>query len=180
MGQKLQSKAKPNPMRVRESYVQHMEKDLARSGVTLFEPSNGTLDINSDYLTLSAELTDIPSKELGEHLNAFTQQKMYMRTLVGRMEIFVEEAKRKYMEVSTQYYKELPPKLAESAKERLVVQEPDVKPLYEEYIDLTKKLSIVKMQVENIEDAIFLLSREVTRRTGDFSDENRAYNVGRR
>ena len=84
------------------------------------------------------------------------------------------------MEVSTRYYKELPPKLAESAKERLVVQEPDVKPLYEEYIDLTKKLSIVKMQVENIEDAIFLLSREVTRRTGDFSDENRAYNVGRR
>lgn len=173
-------KMKVNPKEIRKSYIQRMEQDLASSGVTLFEPSNGTLNINNDFLTLSAELTEIPSRELGEHLNAFTQQKMYMRTLVGRMEILVEDAKRKYMEVSTEYYKELPAKMAESAKERLISQEPEVKPLYEEYVDLTKKLNMVKIQVENIEDAIFLLSREVTRRTGDFSDENRVHNVGRR
>ena len=69
--------------------------------------------------------------------------------------------------------------MAESAKERLVVQEPQVKPLYEEYIDLTKKLSILRLQIENIDDAIFLLSREVTRRTNDFSEETRLHNVGR-
>ena len=42
-----------------------------------------------------------------------------------------------------------------------------------------KKLSILRLQIENIDDAIFLLSREVTRRTNDFSEETRLHNVGR-
>lgn len=171
---------KINPRKVRETYLDSIEGSLHQSGVVLFEPDNGSLNINDSYLVLDSELTDVPSKELGEHLNAFTQQKMYMRTVVGRMEIFVEEAKRKYMEVSTPYYKELPPKMAESAKERLIIDEPKVKPAYNEYRDLSLKLSILRAQIENIEDAIFLLSREVTRRSSDFNEENRSYNVGRR
>lgn len=168
-----------NPVKARQSYMQRMEGSLKDKGVTLFEPDNNSLHINSDNLSLPAQITELTAKQLGEHLNAFTQQKMYMRTLVGRMEIFVEEAKRKYLELSIEYYKDLPAKMAESAKERLVVQETQVKPLYEEYIDLTKKLSILRLQIENIDDAIFLLSREVTRRTNDFSEETRLHNVGR-
>lgn len=57
-----------------------------------------------------------------------------MRTLVGRMEIFVEEAKRKYLELSIEYYKDLPAKMAESAKKDLWCKSHKVKPLYEEYL----------------------------------------------
>ena len=170
---------KINPREKRMSYLQTLESGLTKNGVVLFDPENGSLDINEEFLTLSANITDIPSKVLGEHLNAFTQQKMYMRTLVGRMEAFVEEAKRKYMKASNPYYRELSSRMSESAKERFINSEADVYPYYEEYMDLTKQLNMLKMQIANIEDAIFLLSREVTRRTGDFNNENRNHNVGR-
>lgn len=170
---------KINPKKVQESYLQRMENSLKSSGAVFFEPDNGTLNINEELLTLRSNITDLTSQELGEHLNAFTQQKMFMRTLVGRMEIFVEDAKRKYLEVSTPIYQQFPIKTAESAKERIVTQDPEVKPLYEDYIDMSKKLLMLELQLNNIEDAIFLLSREITRRTGDFMDENRTHNIGR-
>lgn len=174
MATKLSPKAK------RKSYLQSIENDLERNGCVFFTPENGRLDIKEDYLSVSGQITDLPSKELGEHLNAFTQQKMFMRTLVGRLEIFVEEARRKYLKKSEPYYRECSGRMSESAKERLVNAEPDVQPSYYEYEDLKKKLMLARLQVENIEDAIFLLSREVTRRNGDFNDENRNYNVGKR
>lgn len=176
----MSSRLKPNPKAKRTSYLQSMEGDLKKNGCVFFSPENNTLNIQEEYLAISGSITDMPSKELGECLNAFTQQKMYMRTLVGRMELFVEEARRKYLSASNPYYKEMNGRMSESAKERLINEEPDVKPLYEEYTDLSKKLLLLKLQVENIEDAIFLLSREVTRRTGDFNDENRNYNVGKK
>lgn len=172
-------KKKINPKQLHETYLQRIENSLKKAGAVLFEPENGTLNINEDLLTLRSNITELTSQELGEHLNAFTQQKMFMRTLVGRMEIFVEEAKRAYLDVSTPIYQQFPMKTAESAKERLVTQDPSVKPLYEEYMDMNKKLLMLELQLANIEDAIFLLSREITRRTGDFSDENRVHNIGR-
>ena len=95
------------------------------------------------------------------------------------MECFVEEAKRAYLEVSAELYAEVNQKLSETAKERLICQDVKVKPKYEEYIDLKTRLNMLKLQIENVEDAIFLISREVTRRNGDFSDENRSHNVGK-
>ena len=38
---------------------------------------------------------------------------------------------------------------------------------------------LLEMNIANIEDAIFMISREVSRRTGDFNNENRNYNVNR-
>ena len=172
-------KQKLNLKKIRASYLANMEQSLTDDGVVIFEPDKYNLDIDNEYLTLSADLTDIPSRELGKHLNAFTQQKMYMRTLVGRMECFVEEAKRKYLSVSAELYENINQKLSETAKERIINQDSRVKPYYEEYGDLKQRLNMLKLQVENIEDAIFLLSREVTRRGSDFSDENRSHNVGR-
>lgn len=177
MGLRAKSKKKVNPKAIQQSYLSKIEGELKDDGVVLFEPENGTLDINEEYLMLPPEITEVPSKYLGELLNAFTQQKMYMRTLVGRMEIFVEEARRAYYHASAPFYRELPDRMSETAKERNVVSEPTVRPHYEEFMDLTKKLNILKMQIANIEDSIFLISREVTRRTGDFTDENRSHNV---
>lgn len=57
---------------------------------------------------------------------------------------------------------------------------PTVQPAYYEYVDYKKKQALVEYSISNIEDIIFMISREVSRRTGDFNEENRAHNVGRR
>ena len=85
------------------------------------------------------------------------------------------------MEASAEAYRELSnSKMSETAKERIINSSEEVQPFYYEYIDYKNKLKLVEYSINNIEDIIFMLSREVTRRTGDFAEENRNYNVSRR
>ena len=179
-------KSKINPKEVlqeKRSYCDKVQKELEDQGVDFFRPSEdgGSLHIDKDYLTLPQNITDIPAKELGEYLNAFTQQKMYMRTLVGYAELFAEEARRKYMAVSEARYRELlGSKLSETAKEREVNSDPNVLPYYETYMDYKNKIKLLNFNIQSIEEAIFMLSREVSRRTGDYENERRDYNVQRK
>ena len=178
--------SKINPKEVlnqKRNYCDKMQEDLEIQGVDFFKPSEdgGSLHIDKDYLSLPQNITEVSTRELGEYLNAFTQQKVYMRTLVGYAELFCEEARREYQEVSESRYKELlGSKLSETAKEREVNSDPNVKPCYEKYLDYKNKVRLLNFNIASIEDIIFLISREVSRRTGDFSEENRNYNVQRR
>lgn len=188
MALKVAKKKAPNKINPKEvlkekrSYGDNIQKELEEQGVDFFSPSeNGSLHIDKDYLSLPQNITDVSARELGEYLNAFTQQKMYMRTLVGYAELFAEEARRKYMAVSEPRYKELlGSKLSETAKEREVNSDPSVLPYYEEYMDYKTKIRLLNFNIQSIEEAIFMLSREVSRRTGDYENERRDYNVQRR
>ena len=182
MGLKKKS-SKINPKEVlsqRRSYSDEIQKELEDQGVDFFRPSEsgGSLNIDKNYLSLPQNITEVSARDLGEYLNAFTQQKMYMRTLVGYAEMFAEEARREYMEVSDARYKELlGTKLSETAKEREVNSDPDVRPSYEKYLDYKNKVKLLNFNIQSIEEAIFMLSREVSRRTGDYENERRNYNV---
>lgn len=172
----LSTEDKIDPKSLRKSYLESMEKSLEDSGVVFFDETN--LNINKEYLVLPPEITEVPSKELGEYLSALTQQKVYLRTLLGRADLAVEAAKRDYLIVSDPLYrKHSRDKLSETAKDRIVNADPDVLPLFNRYVDLKKKYGLVEISIANIEDLIFLVSREITRRTGDFAGENRVYNV---
>lgn len=171
---------KINPKAMHKSYLEKVENDLQRQGVVFFDPGSN-LNITDEYLELPGEITEISSRDLGEHLNAFTQQKVYLRTLFGRVELMVEEARRKYFEASAEYYRKYSlDKMSETAKERLMNAQPSVSPLYYEYIDYKKKLALIEYSITNIEDITFMISREVTRRDSDFKDEYRAESVQRR
>ena len=170
---------KIDPKAIQRSYLDKIESSLEKSGAVFFDDKR--LNITEDYLTLPAEITDIPSKELGEYLNAFTQQKVYLRTLLARADLLVEEARRAYYEASDPIYRKYSfEKMSETAKERLVNANESVRPAYYEYVDLKKKYAIIEISISNIEDIIFMLSREVTRRNGDYAEESRSYNVGGR
>ena len=172
-------KEKIDPKAIRQSYLDKIESSLEEKGVIFFDESN--LNVLEDFLILPAELTEIPSKDLGEYLNAFTQQKVYLRTLLGRADLLVEEARRAYYEVSDPVYRKYSlEKMSETAKDRLVNANDSVKPMFHKYVDAKKKYNLLEISIANIEDIIFLLSREVTRRTGDFNEENRVYSVTRR
>lgn len=178
-------KKKVNPKEVlnQKRYGDKIQEELESKGVDFFSPSEagGTLNIDKDYLTLPQNITDISTRDLGEYLNAFTQQKVYMRTLLGYAELYCEEYRRRYMDVSEPIYKELlKTKMSETSKEREVNSDPEVKPAYEEFVDYKNKVRLLNLNIASIEDIIFLISREVSRRTGDFNEENRNYNVQRR
>ena len=163
-----------------KEYLSNIESDLENQGVVFWQPSVN-LNIQEDYLVLPSEITEIPSRELGEYLNAFTQQKMYLRTLCGRVEIEVEKTRRAYVKSSEKLYASLSNgKMSETAKERIINADSEVEPFYYEFKEWSQKLNMLMQNIANIEDAIFLLSREVSRRTSDFDDENRNYNVGKK
>lgn len=171
---------KINPKKMHKEYLSNIESDLENQGVVFWQPSVN-LNIQEDYLVLPSEITEIPSRELGEYLNAFTQQKMYLRTLCGRVEIEVEKTRRAYVKSSEKLYASLSNgKMSETAKERIINADSEVEPFYYEFKEWSQKLNMLMQNIANIEDAIFLLSREVSRRTSDFDDENRNYNVGKK
>lgn len=177
---KEDSQGKINPREMHKSYLDRIESELTSKGVVFFDAQTN-LNIAEDYLELPPEITEITSRELGEYLNAFTQQKVYLRTLLGRVELTVEEARREYFNVSAELYRKYSlDKMSETAKERMINANPKVQPAYNNFMDCRKKQTLVEYSISNIEDIIFMLSREVSRRTGDFNEENRAYNVGRR
>lgn len=178
---KNSTKKKVNPKTlVAKSYADRVQNSLEKKGVQFFEPVS-SLSVDSDYLSLPPDITDCTGRELGKYLNAFTQQKMYMRTLIGWSECMVEEAKRKYMSISAPKYQELSrEKMTEKTKDIIVQNDEEVLPLYEEYRDICMKRDVLTYNLSSIEDAIFLISREISRREKDFQDENRNYNVSRK
>lgn len=173
-------KEKINPKELHKEFLSSLEDELENQGVVFWETEKN-LNIEEEYLFLPRDITNVTSRELGNYLNAFTQQKMYIRTLLGRTEIEVEKARKKYIESSEQVYKTLSTngKLSETAKERIINAEENVKPYYYSYLEWLQRKNLLISNITNIEDAIFLISREVSRRTSDFADENRNYNVGK-
>jgi len=156
--------------------------ELESEGVVMFRPveDGGSLHINTDYLTLPANITDVPAHIIGEYLNAFTQQKLYMRTLLGEVQCLVEEARRMYDSAAIGIYRTLSEqRLSETAKEKIVNADLKVLPFFEQVTEARIKQGIIEQNIDNITDAIFLISREMTRRIGDFKDENRNENVRR-
>lgn len=176
---------KVNPMEVlkKQRYSDRVQEELEKQGVDFFRPSEegGSLHIDYNFLSLPQNITEVSNRDLGEYLNAFTQQKMYMRTLVGYAELLSEEARREYMEVSNPRFQALlGTKLSETAKEREVNSHPSVLPYYEKFMDYKSKIRLLNFNIQSIEEAIFMLSREVSRRTGDYENERRDYNVQRK
>ena len=178
---KVAKKEKINPKEaLRKSMSQRMDEELKELKVYQFSPQE-ELHIDEEHLSLPYEITEVPSKDLGEYLNAYTQQQMYMRTLIGWTECMIEEAKRDYNEVAIPFYKEVnKTKMSEKAKDIEVNSEPEVIEMYHKLNDLKVKKTMLELNLASIEDAIFLISREVSRRTGDFNDESRSYNVSRK
>jgi len=176
---------KMNPKEVlaqRRSYCDEVHDKLTDQGVHFFTPDpEGSLNIDNEYLSLPANITDITSRDLGEFLNAYTQQKVYMRTLLGYAEMYAEQARLEYMTASERPFRDLlGSKLSETAKEREVNTHPEVRPVYEKWQDFRNQVRLLSYNIASIEDIIFLLSREVSRRTGDFADERRDHNVSGR
>lgn len=159
-----------------------MENSLSSKGVVFYDPLDNNLNITSEFLILPSEITEVSSKDLGEYLNAITQQKMYYRTLLGRLELVVEEKRRVYYEESANLYNQhtIGSKMSETAKIRLVNSDPDVRPSYLDYRDEKQRLNLLLYSISSLEEASFLVSREISRRVKDYEEDTRNFNVSKK
>ena len=111
---------KINPRQMHRSFLDSIEDDLSSRGVVFFDNETG-LNINEEYLQLPREITEVTSRDLGEYLNAFTQQKVYLRTVLGRAELVEEEARRAYYSSTDSLYKKYSTqRMSETAKDRVI------------------------------------------------------------
>ena len=167
-------------LRQKGSYLEKMTGEAEQLDIKFFTRDNG-LNIDNDYLSLPKDITSVPSRDLGRYMNAFTQQKVYMRTMENYAELVAEEARRNYVDVSAPYFSDMfGSKVSETAKEREVNSTAEVREAFENWVDCQKKVKMLQSHILSIEEILFMLSREVSRRTGDFNNESRNDNVQRR
>ena len=173
---KVAKTEKINPRAIQKQYANKMEESLSKSGVIFFDETN--LNIDTDYMVLPREITEVTGRELGEYLNALTQQKLYLRTLLGRTEVESDIVSREYFEKAHPLYRRYSSeKLSEKAKDRMVNADPSISEYYNKFVDVKRRCDLIQKAIENIEDAIFLVSREISRRTSDFDNESRNMSV---
>lgn len=159
------------------SLLEKLSSDIEKKGVAFFQP-DVNLNIDAHYLTLPHDLTECIGVELGRYLNAFTQQRMYMRTMCGWQSVVLEEKRREYLIKSSAEYKKLSnQRLSETSKDKMINADPKVFPHYRDYVDEKEKLNLIETVLSSIEDGIFLISREISRRNHDWDTENRNENV---
>lgn len=156
--------------------LEQIENDLEQDGVILFDNKN----VDEDYLTLPRDLTEINSQELGKYLNSFTTQKMWIRTLIGRVRANLREIEKQLDKVKDRVYGLLPTKLSVKEKELRLANHEEAQELIDKVDYYDQKLQILGEYLDNLVDAIFNISREVTRRLQDTDAENREHSVGKK
>ena len=151
-----------------------VEKDLSRhEGIVLF----GNDNVVSEYLQLPADITEVDSRELGRYFSAFTQQKMYVRTVVGRLSAVVRERNGELNGIRSEVYSSLPAKVSVKEKELLFSTDSRAIDFLNELFAYEEKLRMVVDYLDSLVDAITLISREISRREGDWNNNRREDNI---
>lgn len=173
-------KLNPKEIAKNKKLIDRLDTDKVMKDVSMLTPDNG-LDIDPEFLSLPRDITEVHSKELGSLLYNFTQQKVYMRTLYSWQTMYTEDAKFSYDKSFGAIYVKINtenPKLSEKGKEILVNSNESVATLLEEYREHAQKLLAIEQSISSLEEIIFSLSREVSRRSKDFDENARIDNVG--
>ena len=158
-----------------KSLIDKIEDDLEKEGIVLFDNRN----VVNEYLILPNDITEVDSRELGKYFNAFTQQKMWTRTLIGRLSATIREKHRELDELKAQIFSELPAKMSVKEKELRFQTNKEARNALDEIVVYEEKLNILNDYLENLDDGIFNISREISRRTSDWENVRREDNISK-
>ena len=162
------------------SLLEEVEEDLSAEGISPFDNSN----VIDEYLRLPADITDSVSKDLGRYFNAFSQQKMYVRTLLGRTQATLRELNEELNSVKGLVYKSLPAKMSLTEKD-LSLRSDEVhgkrsSVILKDLAMLEEKKRMLSDYLDSLVDGIVLISREISRREADWGDEERENSIERK
>jgi hypothetical protein len=156
--------------------LESIEEELAEDGINLFDNDN----VDEDYLRLPRDITEEESKDLGRYFNAFTQQKMWTRTLIGRVSANVREGRAQLDKLKSDVFLQLPAKMSVKEKELHFRTHEDAEQFLDDLTVQEERLNLLTDYIHNLEDGIFNISREISRRGSDWTDERREENIGKK
>lgn len=172
-----QSPVSEKELEKEDSILEAVERQLESQGIIPFDNAN----IMEEYLKLPADLTECDSRDLGRYFNAFTKQKLWCRTLLARTSALLRELTEELDDISDKVYSELPPKMSVTEKklklrshERLGVRATE---LLKDVALFQERQNMLSTYLDNLVDCIFNVSREISRRESDWSDEQRGNSV---
>lgn len=153
-----------------QTNLEKINSFLENAEIPLFSNAN----VDNEYLQLPEDLTILPTSEIMKYMNAFVQQKMYIRTLVSQARAVYREARSNYDKDKCKVFSSAPAKMSVTEKELRVYSDEraEASRNFMEYA--LEKLDFLKDILDSYEDGIFLVSREITRRGKDVEDMNRA------
>lgn len=160
----------------KEDVSELVERELANEGIVMFSNDN----VVEDYLQLPSDLTEVESRELGRYFNAFTQQKMYVRTVVGRLGAIIRERNSSLNVLRAEVYASLNAKVSQKEKELQFQSDSRVQEQLREIFHYEEKLTMASDYLDGLIDGITLISREISRREADWGDGKREDNLNRK
>lgn len=146
---------------------------LKEDSISLF----GNEQIADEYLQIPADITEVDSRDLGRYFGAFTQQKMYVRGLVGKLAAMKREKERELDAYRSEVYLSLPVKMSMKEKELHFASDPRTQKPLEEVYFIQERLIMTSDYLDSLIDGITLISREISRREGDWKDNRREDNI---
>lgn len=167
------AKKKKRPEEQELTLIESLEEELEDDGISLFTNKN----VDDDYLVLPRDITEVESRDLGRYFNAFTQQKMWTRTLIGRVSANLREARSHLDEIKSQVFSSLPARLSVKEKELHFKANKEARVNLEVVALAEERLNLLTDYLHNLEDGIFNISREISRRGSDWNDDRRETNI---
>lgn len=160
-----------------KSLKEYALEELVKAGVKLpDEPKAeiGRKGEESDYLTLPQDITRISDQEIGKYLNALTQQKAYVITLLSLAEVDVSDVELQRDSDYSHYYVNAPYLNVNDRKE---YANQKTRKISETLNKAKAVLTLAERNVQALDALIFLVSREQTRRSSSLQQENRVHNL---
>jgi hypothetical protein len=158
------------------SMLESIEEDLENDGIKLFTNEN----VDNPYLQLPRDITEEESSDLGRYFNAFTQQKMWTRTLIGRVSANIRESKEIMDKLKSDVFMQLPVKMSVKEKELHFRASEKAEEFLDDLTVAEERLNLLSDYLHNLEDGIFNISREISRRSHDWDDDKREENIGKK
>lgn len=159
-----------------ESSSDRLINELKKEGIVLFTNRN----IDEEYLQLPEDITEVQSSELGKYLSVFTQQKLWVRTLIGKVTLELNEIQVELDIRKSKEFSNLPAKMPVKEKELYLLKDKNYAEMYKQFNYYASKLKILEDYIISLEDGIFNISREITRRGSDFKSENVEHGASKR
>lgn len=147
-----------------------LEKEFGVKGIlSVFSNDN----IDSSYSKIPPVLTDIPSKELGNYFHTAVQNKVYIRSVLCQVESLKRQEINNLQPIKAKVFSKFNSRVSITEKELALHEDIEAKKILNKISILNEKVEILTCILKNFEDIIFDLSREVSRREGDFAQEGR-------
>jgi hypothetical protein len=157
-----------------ESLLTKINGELEKDGFLTF--TNDTTD--KEYLSLPLHLDEVAPKEITRYLHAYTQQRVYIRSWLSRVNVLLLEAEFDLDKQKVRVYSGLPSSIKSvSEKEIQLFNDEATLVILNNLKELKAKQVMLSDQIKNIEEIIFDVSRELSRRGIDVSTSNREENI---